>query len=209
MKYFFGMPEKALSVYRADNSGPFQKPYLGSNVPPRNRIDHITHHAFLRALSGPGLEPTSQRFMQILATRLGELPLSTEWTEIRDLRKLFQEITGSSLIQAVFGPLLLRTNPNFVNDLWKFDDVVPWLARAVPSFLMPGPYRIRKRLFNQLKNWYTTARQHFCESSISEDGDGDPFWGSELVRSRQEMLLQVDSHDDDTLASADLGLIWG
>lgn len=132
-----------------------------------------------------------------------------EWTNETSIELLFQEGPAASLIEAIFGPALLQLNPTFIEDMWKFDSFVPWFARAIPRFLMPEPYRLRKRLRDQLKCWYGHARQHFQESDISEDGDGDPFWGSELTRYRQRALLQLRKHDDDVVASTDIGLAWG
>lgn len=200
---------RALSTYREDNSGPYPKPYPGSNVPSESRVDHITHKGFLMAFSGPGLTPTTQRFMEGLEARLDDLLLSQEWTQFPDLVKFFQDVVGGSLVQAIFGPALLSINPTFLDDLWMFDNNVPWLARGVPRIILPGPYRIRQRLRNQLKNWYSYARKHFNKALIDINGDGDPIWGSELMRYRQRKVLKIPNHDDDSLASADLGLAWG
>ncbi|KAM4060205.1 cytochrome p450 [Hirsutella rhossiliensis] len=209
LKYFFGLPESALSVYRADDSGPLPKPYSHSHVQPQDRVDHITHHPYLRALSGPGLSPTVERFKQSLEKRVVAMHWGDEWTEESNIESLFQRVPAASLIEAIFGPTLLHLNPSFVENIWKFDNFVPWFARAIPGFLMPEPYRLRERLKGQLKHWYQYARQRFQESDISEDGDGDPFWGSELIRHRQKVLLQVQHHDDNVLASTDIGLVWG
>jgi len=209
LKYFFGLSESVISVYRADDSGPFPKPYIGSNVPTEDRIDHITHHGFLRALGGPGLLPTARRYMSALTARIEEKSFSTEWTELADLSKFFQDVVGSSLIECLYGPTMLRLNPEFMQDLWGFDVSVPWLARGLPYFIKPSAYKPRQRCVDQLKRWYVYARENFDESNIGPDGDGDPFWGSSLMRYRQEKLLAVKNHDDDALARMDLGLAWG
>lgn len=209
LQYFFGLPESVVSVYRADDSGPFPKPYKGSNVQPQDRIDHITHHDFLRALSGPSLLPTTQRYMHALIARLEANEFSTEWTKMADLSTFFQDVAGSSLIECIYGPTMLRLNPTFMQNLWGFDFSVPWLARGVPSFIIPSIYKPRETCVDQLKLWYAFSREHFDEAKISPDGDGDPYWGSNLMRYRQEKLRAVKNHDDDALARMDLGLAWG
>ncbi|KAJ8070585.1 hypothetical protein OCU04_000958 [Sclerotinia nivalis] len=209
LKYFFGLPERVVSVYRADDSGPFPKPYLGSNVMAKDRIDHITHQGFLRVLGGPGLIPTSRRYVSALAVRLDEKSFSTDWAEMEDFSNFFRDVVGSSLIKCVYGPTMLRLNPEFMKELWGFDVSVPWLARGVPSFINPSAYKPRENCVAQLKLWYSYARKHFTESSVSPDGDGDPYWGSNLMTYRQEKLLAVKNHDDDALARMDLGLAWG
>ncbi|KAK7987375.1 hypothetical protein PG989_007690 [Apiospora arundinis] len=209
LKYFFGLPEAVVSVYRADNSGPLPKPYAESEVLAQDRIDYITHYGFLRALSGPGLPPTTKRYMHVLSARLDDKRFSEQWTEMEDISAFFKDVVGSSLIECLFGPTMLQLNPRFMQDLWGFDMSVPWLARAVPSFLKPSAYKPRESCVDQLKRWYIYAREHFDSSSIDDDGDGDPFWGSNLMRYRQENLLKVKNHDDDALARMDLGLAWG
>jgi hypothetical protein len=209
LKYFFGLHKSVVSVYRADNSGPFPKPYEGSSVPAEDRIDHITHHGFLRALGGPGLLPTSRRYMSALASRLVGKSFSSEWTENADFSEFFRDVVGSSLIECIYGPTMLRLNPTFMQSLWGFDSSVPWLARGVPAFIKPSAYKPREKCVDQLKSWYVYARKHFDETSIDPDGDGDPYWGSNLMRYRQKKLLAVKHHDDDALARMDLGLAWG
>ncbi|KAF2142291.1 uncharacterized protein K452DRAFT_326261 [Aplosporella prunicola CBS 121167] len=209
LRHFFGMHERALATYQADNSGAFPQPFPGSNVPERNRVDRFTHQGFKQAFSGPALAPTTRRFTEDLVRRFDGLSFSNEWTEMPDLLEFFRTIHGAALLQAIFGPSLLKINPTFIEDVWKFDDSVPWLARMIPSFIHPEPYRARQRVREQLKSWYKYARANFTEDCVYEDGDGDPFWGSELIRYQQKKYLQADNYDDDALASADLALVWG
>ena len=172
-------------------------------------MDHFTHQGFKRAFTGPALASTARRFIKDLVRRFDSLALSNEWTDMPDLLKFFRTVHGAALLQAVFGPSLLEINPNFIKDMWKFDDSIPWLARMVSSFINPEPNRVRHRVRDQLKNWYKYAKEHFIKECIDEDGDGDPYWGSELIRYQQKMCLQADNYDDDALASADLALVWG
>ncbi|AEO66369.1 uncharacterized protein THITE_2128443 [Thermothielavioides terrestris NRRL 8126] len=72
LKYFFGVPDKVLAIYRADNPGPFSKPYPGNIIPSVSRIDYIAHHGFLQAFSGPNLRPASLRFIQGFVAGAGD-----------------------------------------------------------------------------------------------------------------------------------------
>jgi hypothetical protein len=208
-KFFFGVPEKTLKVYRADNSGPYRKPYAGSTISENRRVDYLAHHEFLRALSGPGLRPTFLRFKRALETGADGAELTNEWTELRDFQKFFQNLFGPSLVESVYGPALHRLSPSFMDDLYDFDDNVPWLARMIPSFIMPRPYRIRNKLGRHFRKWHIYARTHFHESSIYEDGDGDPFWGSAFIRNRHAMFSKVGDHDEDAVVALDIGLAFG
>lgn len=207
LKYICGQDSESLAIYRADDSGPFPKPHPGTNVSPHNRVDYITHAGLLRGLTGRGLAPTTTRLSSILDKACAPT-LFEEWTEMPDLLQFFQRNIGTSIMQSLFGPTLLRLHPTFVDDFWEYEKNVPRFAWGLPSFMMPGAYRNRRKLINQLTSWYAFARRSFTESSRDEDGDGDVFWGSELMRSRQRDLLGVDGQSDESLASADLGLIW-
>ena len=78
------MPDHALELYTADNSGCYKEPHADSNVKPENRIDHITHQALNRFLSGPGLDPFFNRFTENLIDRLQGLEIGCKWLEMED-----------------------------------------------------------------------------------------------------------------------------
>lgn len=201
------MTEKTLSRYAADNSGPFPKPYPGSQISPENRIHRIMNEGIDKALTGPGFDPKLQRFRKTLMSRTQLLtPTDGEWIEIPDLHKFIHHTVGLSLIQAIFGPHLVQLNPTFMDDLFEFEHWFPLLAKGVPSFIVPKAYAVRRRLHSHFKRWYAHARENFTESSIDPDGDGDPFWGSEWMRQRQKNLDLL--QDEDSLAAGDLGVAW-
>ncbi|KAK8116328.1 cytochrome p450 domain-containing protein [Apiospora sp. TS-2023a] len=209
LEYVFNMPKHALVPYRADNSGSHRKPHPQSNVLAHNRVDFLTHMQLFKVFGGTGLNTSFKRCASILKHKLDSLPISTEeWTEMPGLYSFFQNQLGAAVLEGLYGPSLTEISPQFLDDLWIFDRATPKFAKRFPRFLMPDAYRARERLLASIQRWYLHARAHFRESDIGPDGDADPFWGSELVRSRQKVLLAVDRQDDKALAAADLGLIW-
>jgi hypothetical protein len=209
LRYIFGMHEKAIEAYKADDSGPYRKAHPFSNVEPRNRIDYLTHDSLLRGLTGSSMLPTFERFQSILKRNLDAENFGDEWTELPDLFAFFRNNVGKAVLESLFGPSLLAINPNFVQDLWEFDEQVVHLAKRLPRFLVPSAYRVRERLLAQIQNWYQYARQHFRDSDADmQESQWDPYWGSVMNRERQKMLLSIDGQDDAAVASTDLGLIW-
>ncbi|KAF1345621.1 cytochrome P450 [Lizonia empirigonia] len=192
LRHMFGMPQAALSVYAADDSGPYRKPHPESNVAPHNRVDHLTHEILSRAFTGSALNPTFVRFAKAFETSIDNAGIGKDWVEFEDLTSFFREHVGRSIIECLFGPSILKINPHFMDDLWEFDTVVPGLAKRFPSFLIPNAYRVRGRLLAQIKNWYAYARANFSENS----------------RRRQKVLLDFDDQCDDAVAATDLGLMW-
>ncbi|PQE22131.1 hypothetical protein CJF30_00010750 [Rutstroemia sp. NJR-2017a BBW] len=218
LRFLFGMNEAGLAAYRADDSGPLAKPSPGSNpaLAPENRIDYLLHQSFNRAFTGPGLAPTTQRFREAFSFRIQGLTghnecvgIGSQWTHLRDFFEVFGKVAIGSLTQAVYGNLLLELHPDIVDNLWDYDDALPWLARGVPRILMPGPYRTREALRSKLKNWYVRARQDCSVSNMDPDRDWDPVWGSKLVRYLHQTLHdEHGTHDDDAMSSHDLALLW-
>jgi hypothetical protein len=128
------------------------------------------------------------------------------WIEIKNVHDFMHHTVGLSIINAIFGPNLVRLNPTFMDDLFEFEHWFPLLAKGVPSLIIPKAFAVRRRLHSHFKRWYANAREHYTESSIDPDGDGDPFWGSEWMRQRQEALYKL--QDEDSLAAGDLGVAW-
>ncbi|KAK4183911.1 cytochrome P450 [Podospora australis] len=210
LKHVFGMSEKSLKTYRADDSGSHRRPHPASNVAPHNRVDFVTHVGLLRAFGGSGLNTSFRRCAGLLQRNLSNaaIPKDGSWVEMPDFFAFFQEQLGAAVLEGLYGPALPRLSPHFLQDLWKFDRATPKFAKLTPRFLMRGSYEVRDRLLDAIRRWHRHARQSFDESAIGPDGDADPFWGSKHVRSRQETLLQVDGQDHEAIVAADLGLIW-
>ncbi|PSN67991.1 cytochrome P450 [Corynespora cassiicola Philippines] len=210
LQHVFGMSEAALAPYRADDSGPFPRPHPKSGIEERNRVAYLVHRNMTTGMVGKGLGPARERLEGGVRRRVGEVlggGSEDGWVEREDLLRFVYEIVGLAVIEALCGPLLLECNPTFVEDFWVYDAKVPFMARAVPRWVMPKAYRARETLLKQLKNWYTTARSRFKKEGLGSDGDSSA-WGSEMMRERQEVLLKVDGQDDASVAAIDLGFIW-
>lgn len=211
-RFLFGMPKRGIAAYIADDSGPSAKPFPGSNVAPEKRVDYLLHRAFTQAWTGAPLASVSKRFQEMLASEIKALDIPNEWTRVEDFYKLFGKPVSSSVTQSIFGSALLQLNPDLIDNAWALDDALPWLFRQVPSFLMPRPYQLRKKLSKQIRRWYFYARQWYTDSCIYPDGDGDPLWGSGIIRHLQKELRQSGNRgfiDDECFAAHDMGLIWG
>ncbi|KAI0843808.1 cytochrome P450 [Daldinia vernicosa] len=211
-RFLFGMPQRGISEYIADDSGPSVKPFPGSNVPCEKRVDYMLHKAFNQAWTGHSLTLASRRFVDTLVSHIDDLNISGEYIYVNDLFKFFGRAVSASVTQTIFGASLLQLNPDIIDNAWTLDEALPWMFRQVPSFIMPRPYKVRKILSNQIRMWYSYARQWFTESSIFPDGDGDPFWGSKIIRHLQQELLKNGDRgfiDDECFAAHDMGLIWG
>lgn len=132
---------------------------------------------------------------------------TNSWVEKEDLLGFYQENLGTAMIEGMYGPKLCELNPGFMDDIWLFDKTAVKLAKFLHRFFNPESYRVRERLLSAIRLWHSHARENFDPSHISSDGDGDPSWGSQLMRSRQQVLLKADYQDEEAIAATDLGLI--
>ncbi|KAF2759739.1 cytochrome P450 [Pseudovirgaria hyperparasitica] len=210
LKQLFGMSSQSVQMYIADNSGPYAKAEANSNVKPQNRIEYLTHENLVKGLTGPGLDPAFDRFTKLFDKQLAHLSVTTEWLEYHDVFQFIQDTVGPALLESIFGPTLLSANPNMIRDLSDFDSSARTLTllKGLPSIPIFSAYRARDKILENVKRWHRQARRMFSERCIDPDGNGDPYWGCEMIRERQKILLGVENLDHDSVASADLGLMF-
>ena len=207
LKNFFDTPDKALKIYFADNSGINPQPQWNSSIPPKDRYYYLTRKETVGFFNGPGLKHFGNRFGALLTQGIHQMDLDDDWTEHEDLYTFVQKLLIGPAIEAMCGPVLLAQNPTFIDDFWKFDADMLYFFKGYPRLFAPRAWQNRTRILGSLKRWHAFARDHFEESCIEADGH-DRFYGSPLMRSRQDYLPKVDSLYADALASQDLGLIW-
>lgn len=209
LKFLFAMPEEALKRYTSDNSGISTKPSLESNVAPHNRVVQLTHLSMVKFLSGDGLTRFYRRWQAGFRLRLDQFGIEDEWMEFPDLMAFWEETFGVAVIEAYTGPILRCINPDLVQDLRAYDSFIPNLSRGFPRWVNPKAYAVRDKLFTSILQWHAVARAQFKESTVDEEGDTDPYWGSFFIRDRQQIFNAVDGFDHRAHAASDMGLIWG
>lgn len=139
LRHCFGMSGHAASIYFKDTSGPGKKPILGSKTKPADRIYYKTHETLLDGLLRQGLAPMTDRLEVEMRASISSLQISDDWTNFPDLLKFYQLFLGTAVIKRVFGSTILSQNPDFVQDLWDFDEVVMSLAKRLPICLLQKP----------------------------------------------------------------------
>ncbi|KUJ14099.1 cytochrome P450 [Mollisia scopiformis] len=190
LKYLFGMPKSALDVYVADNSGFNEKPA------PKATFN-------LKIASITSLIPL---FWHL--PRLKGLNTFDEWIEHPSLLSFFERDFALAVVEASCGSILERENPDFAEDLATYTRVTPVLSKGIPRIFAPKAYGIRDKLLGNIKDWHRRAREEWVPECVEEDGDADPYWGSEFMRSRQTMFADFRGFDADAAASSDLGFTW-
>lgn len=201
-----GTPKHVVPFYAADNSGVSARPQPGSNVPPERRILYIQHKVAHKYLTGQELKGISERYMKILQRNLS-IGIEYDWIDIPDLQAFLQSQLFSAAVESMCGTYIFSLNPTLVEDFWQFDRNVPLLYKGVPQWMYPSAYRAREKMLTSMKKWHKFASEH-SDYSKREAGDWDPYWGSNLVKARQEYFHKMGILDADAMASEDLGLLF-
>lgn len=209
LKNLFGTPANVIPFYAADNSGVNATPRPGSRVKPEHRITYFQTRAAHRFLSGTSLVQMTECFTKILERQLGDTKIGSQWVDHPDIWDFMQEQVFKAAVESLCGSHLLSQSSNFVGDFWEFAQNIPILMTGIPSWLAPKPYRTRRRLLDAIKRWHKMAHENSdCTKIGPEDPEWEPFFGSKLVRARQDYSAGLDAMNADALAAEDLGLIF-
>ena len=200
-------------MYREDISGITPVPIPGTNVPEHQRIWYNQHADASRYLTGISLRTLGERYVASLSEALAvpnpdDPADSGEWVEIADFYPWWRSRVFTAATTAMFGPHLLRLNPTFEEDFWKFVDYIPTLVKSYPRWMAPRAYAARDKAIDMVKKWHKYARQH---SDYRDNGSDAPKWeenwGSVWLKVRQRWGQDTGIMDYDGLASEDLALV--
>ena len=209
LSLLFGTPANVIPFYAADNSGVASTPLPESRVKPEHRIIYLQVRAAQKHLSGPGLVQMTELFLDVLKRRFQDSQIKSEWADLPDLYGFLQYEVFSAAVEALCGSHLLSQSPTFVEDFWEFVASVPTLIKGLPHWMSPKPYRVRCRLLDAIKRWHKMAHEHSdCTKTGVNDPEWEPYFGSKLIRARQEYTRGMEFMNPDALAAEDLGLIF-
>ncbi|KAK9773002.1 putative Cytochrome P450 [Seiridium cardinale] len=203
------LPLETVSLYLSDSSGAGLKPRRNSTVQPERRITFLVSHNLHKFLSSRHLDGIGGRYSAMLSHRTALIDVQTDWISLPNLFDFLQRTTLVPEIEALFGLKLLKLNPGLVDDLLIFTWHVPEFLRLKPRWLNSQAHRARKRLIEYVKQWHEYAGKHVDFTEISdEDPDWEPFWGSKLMRVRQQYEHKTAAMNSEARACEDVGLIW-
>ncbi|MCJ1391521.1 hypothetical protein MMC18_004385 [Xylographa bjoerkii] len=209
LRNLFGTPANVIPYYAGDNSGVNSTPLPGSRVKPEHRITYFQTRAAHKHLSGLGLVQMTDFFLKVLEREIDGTQVGSEWVDQPDLYRFLQNEVFRAAVEALCGPYLFSQSPTFVEDFWEFVSWVPTLIKGFPRWMLPKPYRVRGRLLDAIKRWHELAHKHSdCTKIGVDDPEWEPYFGSKLIRARQEYSRSMHFMDADALAAEDLGLIF-
>lgn len=152
LKHFFGMQQRFVDVYTADDSDSYCQSNFTSKIKPHNRIDFFTHDGLIKRLSGSGLDSAFKRFVHKSTKNLYAFKVCKEWTQMSNLLEFFQNHVNITMIETLYETTLTSQHLNFVCDFWAFDKIVFKLAKRLSKFIIPKIYKLRKKLLRDIKS---------------------------------------------------------
>ncbi|KAI1212616.1 cytochrome P450 [Annulohypoxylon truncatum] len=203
----FLLPKTAERTYRKDDSGEHAKPYPGTMVQHRNRVEYHVRISQQRLLLGPGQSSLFRRFYLNATKRLTTLDIGPEWSYLPDFMYIFKSALTAATVDSLAGPALLLRHPSFAQDMWAIDENVTKFILKTPRFMNPKAHQARDRALAAVFDWHAWARQNFTPDAVDGEGN-DPFWGCRFFRERQETFSSMDGFDAVAIASEDLSFIW-
>ena len=209
LENLYGTPHDVIPFYAADDSGINATPLPGSKVKPEHRINYFQTRAAHKHLTGSGLVQMTEFYIKVLKRRIDASQTESDWLDQPDLYNFLREEVFRAAVEAMCGSHLLTQSPTFVEDFWEFAASIPTLFKGLPKWMTPKAHRVRGRLLNAVKTWHKTAHENFdCTKTGPDDPEWEPYFGSKLIRIRQDYGRSMDFMNADALASEDLGLIF-
>ncbi|KAF2115749.1 cytochrome P450 [Lophiotrema nucula] len=209
LRNIVGLSGAALTAIDEDNSGVSTKPLPDSNIHPDNRFNYLERKMtqdFTRPSSHAALV---QKFSQNLHQWVEECNIGEEWVTPPDLHIFVRDILFKATTDAFFGPHLLRLSPDLVEDIWKFDQDVPFLAKGLPAFLKPKAYRARARCIEAFRKWRSFALKNGPQSDTLPEWND--IFGLKCMKLRNELFEKTRGwkYDEGACAASDLAVLFG
>ena len=160
-----------LKRWAADKSGRGRNPLPGTeNTPPEHRYSAGYEHVHSEYLVKPQyLNPITEQYQRQLAKALSNYGQKDwETVSVRDFCR--GELTKCNLL-ALVGPKLFELAPDFLDNLWEFDDHIMSLALGFPKWIYPAPYHAQQRYLDAIQRYLDAAWAGFDwnnDSSVEE-----------------------------------------
>ncbi|KAH8721507.1 cytochrome P450 [Phaeosphaeriaceae sp. PMI808] len=205
LKRLLGLSGKVVDLCNSDDSGVGEKPYPGTTVPPERRLNYMERQAtkdFTRPASHAAFLET---YESNLYQWVEKCDIGSEWVNYLDLYQFLRKILFRATTNAFYGSHLLQTTCNLEEDLWKFEENVPFHANGLPSILNRQAFKVRTRCIEAFRKWRAFA--------LNVKSEQLPEWnevsGLKTNTLRKETFDRFQGWDDTSCAASDLAVLFG
>jgi hypothetical protein len=208
----FGLPDDVIRLTEQDDSGFSMKPLPGSHVHPHGRFKYLERKASEDIYRHASLVAFMEHFEESLEEWMEEknsgVPENGEWAEFPDLYLFVRTMATKTATDAFYGPELLRMNPQLAQDLWEYDENVPFFAKRIPRWLCPAPYRARDKCYKAMESWRANAFKE-PEKEDAKIPEWSQHAGLRINTLRENMFSRFKEWTLGARANSDFALMFG
>lgn len=177
----YRMNREEVRRWEADTSGAAKVPIAGTeSMPPRQRLWFNYEHIYAEYLGRPRyMKPLVERFKHDLGRALERYPTG-KWTTV-SVSEICRREVAESAVNMLFGPNLIKLNPDFIDIFWDFDEHVFKLV-MVPKWVDSTPSKAQDRYLVAIEKWLDSSDKFDWESPEAE-ADWEPCFGGRAVPS--------------------------
>ena len=202
------MPERSMNFYQSDSSGIGKEPLPLSNVPQEHRVWHLTHQPIVDCLSGANLALFTDHFQERMAKKISDYHFGCEWTTMPDLFTYIYNEVMEVQLGLLCGIFFLEQISTFVHDFRQFHHAMIHLKKGLPPWMTPESCRARNMCLKGIKKWHKALQLYDPDRLVDTGEIQNQRFGNDFMRSRRRIMSKMEAMDEDTAASADLGMLW-
>ena len=205
---WYKLSKKDIRRFATDKSGRGRTPLPGTESTPKDQryffgYEHVHNEYLARSqYLDPLVDNYQRQFSQILNGYSAR-----EWTTLSVTKFCKQEVTKCA-VHTLMGPKIFEMNPNFLDLLWAFDDVVFSLAMGFPRWIYSRPYRVHDQFLNAIRGYLDSAWAHFDWDGPSVAARWEPCFGAQVSREVVKWFKESGFNEPNTGAGAIGILVW-
>lgn len=207
LQRMLGLSKNAVNIANQDNSGVSSKALPDSHIAPNKRFNYLERkatHDFIRPSSHAAFV---QQFEKNLYQWVADCKITEEWVTFTDLYIFLRDMVFETTTDAFFGPHLLRQSPHLAEDIWSFDENIPFLNSGLPQIFNRHAMKVRARCTQAFRKWRSVSLKGGTEASSL------PEWnemsGLKCMSLRSEVFQQFEEWDDNSCAASDFAVLFG
>lgn len=199
------LPVDDAALLAADKSGSATRPLTDVTSTPR--IWRKFHEIYEKNLTGSkAVSSLTDRFVDEFARQI-KTSSKSSWKDVK-INDMLQDIMLAASTITLAGPALFELDPHFTKHFWEYDEAFMSLLYGLPRFLCRKGWDARDHCLESVKSYLKRAWDNTDgKEAHGHNPDWDPYFGSKLVRAREEALKGFGISLEGR-ASFELGLIW-
>lgn len=159
LQRLLGLPSEVTNLANDDTSGVKSKQLPSRVTQPSKRFNYLERKATNDFIRGP----SHSAFVEQFETNI------YQWVAFPDLFQYIRDVTFQTATDAFFRPHSLRQNPQLKENIWKFDESVPLLAKGLPKIFTSKAVKVREKCVEAFVRWRGSALEKLTASNTTSE----------------------------------------